>query len=79
MDAHLRYFKQGYELLHTMEPYIHQVCLDYVQQTRESTNQEQISLNERILEDRSQIDRESRQSLSGVHGSPSGDGSAAYF
>ncbi|KAK9926548.1 hypothetical protein M0R45_023771 [Rubus argutus] len=71
MDAHLRYFKQGYELLHTMEPYIHQ--------TRESTNQEQISLNERILEDRSQIDRESRQSLSGVHGSPSGDGSAAYF
>lgn len=73
MDAHLRYFKQGYELLHTMEPYIHQV-LDYVQQTRESTNQEQISLNERILEYRSQIDRESRQSLSGVHGSPSGDG-----
>ncbi|KAJ6388287.1 hypothetical protein OIU77_026791 [Salix suchowensis] len=33
MDAHLRYFKQGYELLHQMEPYIHQklellVCLD---------------------------------------------------
>ncbi|KAJ6702127.1 CENTAURIN/ARF [Salix koriyanagi] len=24
MDAHLRYFKQGYELLHQMEPYIHQ-------------------------------------------------------
>lgn len=48
--------------------------LDYVQQTRESTNQEQISLNERILEYRSQIDRESRHSLSGVQGSPSGDG-----
>ncbi|RWW69028.1 hypothetical protein BHE74_00023386 [Ensete ventricosum] len=27
MDAHLRYFKQGYELLHQMEPYIHQVRL----------------------------------------------------
>ncbi|KAG6534914.1 hypothetical protein ZIOFF_008822 [Zingiber officinale] len=27
MDAHLRYFKQGYELLHQMEPYIHQVDL----------------------------------------------------
>ncbi|KAK9714154.1 hypothetical protein RND81_06G075100 [Saponaria officinalis] len=26
MDAHLRYFKQGYELLHQMEPYINQVC-----------------------------------------------------
>ncbi|XP_058110412.1 uncharacterized protein LOC131253447 [Magnolia sinica] len=27
MDAHLiRYFKQGYELLHQMEPYVHQIC-----------------------------------------------------
>ncbi|MCD7462429.1 ADP-ribosylation factor GTPase-activating protein agd3 [Datura stramonium] len=25
MDAHLQYFKQGYELLHQMEPYINQV------------------------------------------------------
>ncbi|KAF9600403.1 hypothetical protein IFM89_008752 [Coptis chinensis] len=25
MDAYLRYFKQGYELLHQMEPYINQV------------------------------------------------------
>jgi Arf-GAP/coiled-coil/ANK repeat/PH domain-containing protein len=25
MDAHLRYFKQGYELLSQMEPFIHQV------------------------------------------------------
>ncbi|XP_062025730.1 ADP-ribosylation factor GTPase-activating protein AGD3-like isoform X1 [Rosa rugosa] len=73
MDAHLRYFKQGYELLHTMEPYIHQV-LEYAQHTRESANQEQISLNERIVEYRRQIDRESRQSLRGVHGSFSGDG-----
>ncbi|XP_070668055.1 ADP-ribosylation factor GTPase-activating protein AGD3-like isoform X2 [Malus domestica] len=73
MDAHLRYFKHSYELLHAMEPYIHQV-LAYAQQTRESCKQEQISLNERILEYRRQIDRESMQSLSGIHGSPSGDG-----
>nr|XP_011463220.1 PREDICTED: ADP-ribosylation factor GTPase-activating protein AGD3 [Fragaria vesca subsp. vesca] len=72
MDAHLRYFKQGYELLYTMEPYIHQV-LDYAQQTRESCNEEQTILNERILEYRRQIDRESRQSLRGCHGSVSGD------
>ncbi|KAF6171873.1 hypothetical protein GIB67_011770, partial [Kingdonia uniflora] len=25
MDAHLRYFKQSYDLLHQMEPYINQV------------------------------------------------------
>ncbi|GMP34282.1 hypothetical protein CsSME_00007214 [Camellia sinensis var. sinensis] len=25
MDAHLHYFKQGYELLHQLEPYINQV------------------------------------------------------
>ncbi|KAI5329439.1 hypothetical protein L3X38_028836 [Prunus dulcis] len=73
MDAHLRYFKQGYELLHTMEPYIHQV-LAYAQQTRESCNQEQVSLNERIQEYKRQIDRQSNQSLSGVQSSPNGDG-----
>ncbi|KAF6176992.1 hypothetical protein GIB67_027792 [Kingdonia uniflora] len=27
MDAHLRYFKQGYDLLHQMEPYINQAAL----------------------------------------------------
>ncbi|KAL6182692.1 hypothetical protein ACLB2K_044105 [Fragaria x ananassa] len=58
MDAHLRYFKQ---------------VLDYAQQTRESCNEEQTILNERILEYRRQIDRESRQSLRGCHGSVSGD------
>ncbi|KAM1025470.1 hypothetical protein TB2_038013 [Malus domestica] len=73
MDAHLRYFKQSYELLHAMEPYIHQV-LAYAQQTRESCNQEQMCLNERIQEYKKQIDRESTQSLSGIHGSTKGDG-----
>ncbi|KAL2933865.1 ADP-ribosylation factor GTPase-activating protein AGD3 [Bienertia sinuspersici] len=28
MDAHLHYFKQGYELLHQMEPYIKQIQCD---------------------------------------------------
>ncbi|XP_050224011.1 ADP-ribosylation factor GTPase-activating protein AGD3 [Mercurialis annua] len=74
MDAHLRYFKQGYELLHQMEPYIHQV-LTYAQQSRERSNYEQASLNERMQEYKRQIDRESRLSSNGSNGSPiGGDG-----
>uniref|UniRef100_A0A5B7C040 ADP-ribosylation factor GTPase-activating protein AGD3-like n=1 Tax=Davidia involucrata TaxID=16924 RepID=A0A5B7C040_DAVIN len=72
MDAHLRYFKQGYELLHQMEPYVNQV-LAYAQQSRESSNYEQAALNERMQEYKRQVDRESRQSLNGSHGSPKGD------
>ncbi|KAL0421633.1 UNVERIFIED_CONTAM: ADP-ribosylation factor GTPase-activating protein AGD3 [Sesamum latifolium] len=34
MAAHLRYFKQGYELLHQMEPYINQVST-YAKQSKE--------------------------------------------
>ncbi|KAL5069929.1 hypothetical protein RYX36_020816, partial [Vicia faba] len=30
MDAHLRYFKLGYDLLSQMEPYIHQVTSVFV-------------------------------------------------
>ncbi|KAJ6702129.1 CENTAURIN/ARF [Salix koriyanagi] len=56
MDAHLRYFKQGYELLHQMEPYIHQV-LTYAQQSRERSNYEQAALNERMQEYKRQIDQ----------------------
>ncbi|KAL8249971.1 hypothetical protein R6Q59_006839 [Mikania micrantha] len=70
MDAHLRYFKQGYELLHQMEPYINQV-LTYAQQSRERSNYEQAALNERMQEYKRQIDRESRWSS---NGSPNGDG-----
>ncbi|KAJ6713673.1 ADP-RIBOSYLATION FACTOR GTPASE-ACTIVATING PROTEIN AGD1 [Salix viminalis] len=73
MDAHLRYFKQGYELLHQMEPYIHQV-LTYAQQSRERSNYEQAALNERMQEYKRQIDRESRWSSNGSKGSPNGDG-----
>lgn len=73
MDAHLRYFKQGYELLHQMEPYINQV-LTYAQQSRERSNYEQAALNERMQEYKRQIDRESRWSSNGSNGSPNGDG-----
>eukprot|EP01018_Ginkgo_biloba_P011312 Gb_13251 [translate_table: standard] len=73
MDAHLRYFKQGYELLHQMEPYIHQV-LTYAQQSRERTNYEQTALAERMQEFRRQIEQESQRSFSDVEASPSGDG-----
>ncbi|KAF5757602.1 putative Arf GTPase activating protein [Helianthus annuus] len=73
MDAHLRYFKQGYELLHQMEPYINQV-LTYAHQSRERSNYEQAALNERMQEYKRQIDRESRWSSNGSNGSPNGDG-----
>ncbi|BBG93825.1 ARF GTPase-activating protein, partial [Prunus dulcis] len=73
MDAHLRYFKQGYELLHQMEPYINQV-LTYAQQSRERSNYEQAALNERMQEYKRQVDRESRWSSNGSNGSPNGDG-----
>uniref|UniRef100_A0A2P2LTN6 Uncharacterized protein MANES_08G101900 n=3 Tax=Rhizophora mucronata TaxID=61149 RepID=A0A2P2LTN6_RHIMU len=73
MDAHLRYFKQGYELLHQMEPYINQV-LTYAQQSRERSNYEQAALSERMQEYKRQIDRESRWSSNGSTGSPNGDG-----
>ncbi|KAF3791070.1 ADP-ribosylation factor GTPase-activating protein [Nymphaea thermarum] len=73
MDAHLRYFKQGYELLHQMEPYIHQV-LTYAQQSRERSNYDQAVLAEKMQEYKRQIDRESRWCSNGAHGSPNGDG-----
>lgn len=73
MDAHLRYFKQGYELLHQMEPYINQV-LTYAQQSRERSNYERAALNERMQDYKRQIDRESRWASNGSNGSPNGDG-----
>lgn len=71
MDAHLRYFKQGYELLHQMEPYINQV-LTYAQQSRESYCYEQAALNERMQEYKKQVDQETR-SFNSFHGSVNGD------
>ncbi|KAK6147981.1 hypothetical protein DH2020_018893 [Rehmannia glutinosa] len=71
MQAHLRYFKQGYELLHQMEPYINQV-LAYAQQARQHSNYEQSALNERMQEYIRQVEQDSRRSFSGSHGSPNG-------
>lgn len=55
MDAHLRYFKQGYELLSQMEPFIHQV-LTYAQQSKEQASIEQDRLAKRIQEFRTQAE-----------------------
>ncbi|XP_020248446.1 ADP-ribosylation factor GTPase-activating protein AGD3-like isoform X2 [Asparagus officinalis] len=73
MDAHLCFFKQGYELLHQMEPYIKQV-LAYAQQSRQRSNYEQEALTERMQEFKRQIDRESLSSSYGLFDSPNGDG-----
>ncbi|KAL7139720.1 hypothetical protein ABFS83_09G072500 [Erythranthe nasuta] len=77
MNAHLRYFKQGYELLHQMEPYINQV-LAYAQQARQNSNYEQSSLNERMQEYMRQVDQESRRSFNGPQSSANGDAIQSY-
>ncbi|GJU46790.1 ADP-ribosylation factor GTPase-activating protein AGD3-like protein [Tanacetum coccineum] len=55
IGAHLCYFKQGYELLHQMEPSIHQI-LSNAQKSKESYYSEQHALNERIQEYKRHID-----------------------
>ncbi|XP_058731918.1 ADP-ribosylation factor GTPase-activating protein AGD3-like isoform X1 [Vicia villosa] len=72
MDAHLRYFQQGYNLLHQMEPFIIEV-LDYVQQSKESFDKDQVLLFKRMQEYKKQVYQESRLSLNGPYGSPSGE------
>ncbi|KAK4354398.1 hypothetical protein RND71_026592 [Anisodus tanguticus] len=83
MDAHLQYFKQvmfcfllsgkqGYEVLHQMEPYINQV-LAFAQRTRESSTHEQAVLNEKMQEYRREVDQESRRSLNSPHSSSTAD------
>ncbi|XP_049365532.1 ADP-ribosylation factor GTPase-activating protein AGD3-like isoform X1 [Solanum verrucosum] len=68
MDAHLQYFKQGYELLHQMEPYINQV-LAFSRRARESSTHEQVVLNEKMQEYKKEVDQESRRSLNSPHNS----------
>ncbi|KAE8711868.1 ADP-ribosylation factor GTPase-activating protein AGD1 [Hibiscus syriacus] len=76
MEAHLRFFKQGYELLHKMEPFINQV-LDYAQKSRECSNYEQESLSERMQEHIRQIDQ-GKLSLTGYTGPSVADGMQPY-
>ncbi|XP_009148425.1 ADP-ribosylation factor GTPase-activating protein AGD4 [Brassica rapa] len=72
MDAHLRYFKLGYDLLGQLEPYIHQI-LTYAQQSKEQSKIEQDRLARRIQEFRTQSELDSQQlaanaEVSGVNG-----------
>ncbi|XP_068470747.1 ADP-ribosylation factor GTPase-activating protein AGD1-like isoform X2 [Phaseolus vulgaris] len=69
MDAHFRYFQQGYQLLNQMEPFINEI-MDYVHQSRENYNSEQIQLYQRMQDYKKQAYEESRFSLSGPYGSP---------
>ena len=48
--------------------------LTYAQQSRERSNYEQASLNEKMQEYKRQVDRDSRLSSNGSNGSPNGDG-----
>ncbi|KAK7318336.1 hypothetical protein RJT34_03035 [Clitoria ternatea] len=70
VDAHLRYFQQGYQLLHQMEPFITEI-MDYAHQSREDYNKEQISLYKRMQDYKRQVYKESKLSLNGPPGSPS--------
>ncbi|XP_019434429.1 PREDICTED: ADP-ribosylation factor GTPase-activating protein AGD1-like isoform X1 [Lupinus angustifolius] len=72
MDAHLRYFQQGYQIFQEMEPFILEV-LAYAQKSRESANEEQISLCERMVQYKQLAREESKLSLNGPYSSPSGD------
>ncbi|XP_041011024.1 ADP-ribosylation factor GTPase-activating protein AGD2-like isoform X5 [Juglans microcarpa x Juglans regia] len=65
MDAHLRYFKLGYELLSPMEPFIHQV-LTYAQQSKERANVEQDKLAKRIQEYRMQSELDNMRASSNL-------------
>ncbi|KAL2329101.1 hypothetical protein Fmac_022528 [Flemingia macrophylla] len=74
MDAHLRYFKLGYDLLSQMEPYIHQV-LTYAQQSKELANVEQDKLAKRIQEYRTRAELENtRASSNYTETMPNSDG-----
>lgn len=72
MDAHLRYFKLGYELLSQMEPLIHQV-LTYAQQSKEVANAEQDNLARRIQEFRTQVEIDNVRATSQTEASTSVD------
>ncbi|KAK6160547.1 hypothetical protein DH2020_003928 [Rehmannia glutinosa] len=81
MDAHLRYFKLGYDLLGQMEPFIHQV-LTYAQQSKEQAIIEQDKLAKRIQEFRTQSELNQLQASSKLPTSNSipmnGFGMSAY-
>ncbi|KAK8979495.1 hypothetical protein V6N11_073492 [Hibiscus sabdariffa] len=65
MDAHLRYFKLGYDLLSQLEPFIHQV-LTYAQQSKELANVEQDRLEKRIQEFRTKAEIDTLRASSNI-------------
>ncbi|GKA72431.1 ADP-ribosylation factor GTPase-activating protein AGD4-like protein isoform X1 [Tanacetum coccineum] len=71
MDAHLRYFKLGYELLSQMEPFIHQV-LTYAQQSKEQASIEHDRLAKRIQEFRTQAEMKEAVPSNVGHGNVNG-------
>ncbi|PON55872.1 Arf GTPase activating protein [Trema orientale] len=73
MDAHLRYFKLGYDLFSQMEPYIHQV-LTYAQQSKEQAKVEQDRLAKRIQEFRTQAEMDTLRASSNIEPSAPVDG-----
>lgn len=73
MDAHLRYFKLGYELLSQLEPFIHQV-LTYAQQSKELANAEQDRLEKRIQEFRTQAEIDTLRASNNLEPSTSAGG-----
>ncbi|XP_057962906.1 ADP-ribosylation factor GTPase-activating protein AGD4-like isoform X6 [Malania oleifera] len=73
MDAHLRYFKLGYELLSQMEPFIHQV-LTYAQQSKELASIEQDKLAKRIQEFRTQVELDELRASTNMEASTTTDG-----
>ncbi|CAM8956365.1 unnamed protein product [Rhodiola kirilowii] len=73
MDAHLRYFKLGYDLLSQMEPFIHQV-LTYAQQSKEVANVEKEKLSKRIQGFRTQAEMDSLRASSQLESSTTADG-----
>uniref|UniRef100_A0A2P2MHC3 ADP-ribosylation factor GTPase-activating protein AGD4-like isoform X3 n=1 Tax=Rhizophora mucronata TaxID=61149 RepID=A0A2P2MHC3_RHIMU len=72
MDAHLRYFKLGYDLFSQMEPFIHQL-LTYAQQSKELANAEEDKLAKRIQEFRTQAELDSIRASSNIESSISTD------
>lgn len=78
MDAHLRYFKQGYELLHQMEPCINQV-LASAQQAKQNSNHELSDLDERMQDYVRQVDQDRKRSFDRPKESPKLDAIQPVF
>ncbi|KAM1520480.1 hypothetical protein ACFX10_010860 [Malus domestica] len=77
MDAHLRYFKLGYDLFSQMEPYIHQV-LTYAQQSKEQATVEQDKLHRRIQEYRTQAELDSIRASNNIEPPAAADGNRPF-